>query len=61
MSGNREDEKTRIKALFNSLNECSLSYGDENTVTSIEEFYEAQGYITAKQKELLISIRERSE
>ena len=26
MTGNREDEKQRIKALFRDLNNCSLSY-----------------------------------
>lgn len=61
MSGNREDEKTRIKAIFRDLNKCTLNFKDEAIVTSIEEFFEAQGYLSPKQKELLISIRERSE
>lgn len=61
MLGNREDEKTRIKAIFRDLNNLSLSYRDEQTVTDIEEYFEAQGYLSPKQKELLITIRERSE
>jgi NADH:ubiquinone oxidoreductase subunit E len=53
------DEKEKIKRIFVQLSDVSLSYNQETVVQSLEEYFEEHGYLSGKQKTLLIDIYEQ--
>jgi hypothetical protein len=54
-------EKDHIKRIFRTLDLCTLSARSEEIIASLEDFYHERGYLSPKQKELLMDIYEKAE
>jgi NADH:ubiquinone oxidoreductase subunit E len=61
MSTTINTEKDNLKRIFRTLDACTLSARSEEIIASLEDFYHERGYLSPKQKELLMDIYEKAE
>lgn len=57
---NNEEREKLIKDIFRVLNLCSLNSKTEEFVQSLEDFYNAKGYLSERQLEALMGVYERT-